>query len=234
VVHDLTGSVIDTIPPPSLGYDPPSLVIELEGGRASYSVPFWPNEVWSMTHDGRPLVGVSDRYSFNLSKPDGTVVRIERVADPTPIHPEEAARAREQTIEAIHRNNDPTWQWDGPDLPDSKPFFWSLRSGSDGTIWVLRDLPAAEVPNPSWDPSNPDDAPETLWRSPAVVDVFEESGRYLGPVLIPPSLNWSFPFTVVNREWVVGSRVSEGGYPEVVRFRVTPRGGLDPAPQVGS
>jgi hypothetical protein len=53
-----------------------------------------------------------------------------------------------------------------------------------------------------------------------VADVFDEAGTYLGPVLIPSSLRWELPQAVVSKDWLVGTTLHEGGYPQVVRFRV--------------
>jgi hypothetical protein len=223
VVYDLSGRATDTLPIPSRGFSPPQLNVVMTHGRASYSILYMPEEHWSVTRDGRFLFGTSDRYAVERWEGDGRVTRIERAAQAVPVDEAEAARAREQITRAIHRTNDPNWRWRGPDVPSTKPWFRNLLAGLDGTLWVFRELPSIEEKNPEWDPDQPQRGFPTVWRRPVIADVFEENGRYLGPVKIPHSLNWIYPPAVVSRDRVWAVAMHELVYPQVVRFRIAAR-----------
>jgi hypothetical protein len=223
VSYDLDGTPRDTVPIPTRGFTAPRLDVVLEGGSASYSIPFMPGEQWTMTRDGRVVFGITDRYAFERWEDDGRVLRIERRAEAVPVAAGEATQAREETTRRIRRVNDPAWRWQGPEVPLTKPLFQSLLTGVDGTIWVFRESHSIEEENPAWNAEEPGVGFPTRWRRPVVADVFDEDGRYLGPVKIPESLNWSFPPAIVSREWVLGAALHESGYPQVVRFRVEPR-----------
>ena len=220
VTYDLSGTAHDTLPIPSRGSNAPRLDVVMAGGRASYSIPFMPDEYWSMTRGGHFLFGTSDRYAFERWEGDGRVIRIEREAKAVPVATGEAAQAREQLTRTIRRANDPNWRWQGPDVPPTKPWFRNLLPGLDGTVWVFREARSIEERNPDWNPEQRERGFPTVWRRPIIADVFEENGRYLGPVKIPHSLNWSYPTAVVSgdRMWAVA--MHESGHPEVVRFRL--------------
>lgn len=224
VAYDLDGTAVDTIPLPALGYNAARLTVTSGGGRASYSIPFMPSEHWTMSRDGSVLIGVSTEYAVQRRGPNGQVLRIERIADPVPVQEGEAARAREQITRRIRTANDPGWRWQGPDIPSTKPVFQVLQTGVDGSIWVFREKVSVEEENPDWDPERPERGFPTRWRSLVVADVFDENGRYLGPVNIPESMSWFQPSPVPGRDWIWAATIHELGYPQVVRFRID-RGG---------
>lgn len=219
VRYELDGTILDTVDVPGRGYSPPRLEVTMQGGRASYSVPFSPSERWSATRDGRFLFGTTDTYRIDRSDAGGNVLRIERSVQPVPVWPDESAQARQRMIRAIRSANDPSWRWSGPDLPSIKPAWWNIIPGMDHSLWVIRSTPAVEEPNPEWDSQKPDEGFPTRWVEPVVADVFDEEGRYLGPVRIPPEVRlFPLPVVTVDRMWAAA--VHEMGYPQVVRYRL--------------
>lgn len=219
VVYDAEGRSTDTIPVPTTGYRAPQLEVAVRGGQATYSIPFVPNEHWAMARNGSLLIGVSDRYAVERRDPDGSVLRIERYVEPAPVTKDEADQAKERITQAILRTS-PEWRWQGQGIPSTKPFFRSLQAGTDGTIWVFRDGPTIEEPNPQWDPAQPASGPETRRRTILVADVYDADGRFLGPVTIPESVSWLFPHPVLSQDRVWAATIHEDGHPQVVRFRI--------------
>ena len=113
---------------------------------------------------------------------------------------------------------DPTWTWNGPPIPDHKPFFGDLVAGRDGRIWVAVPTEARAVENPDHDPEDPSSAP-VLWRAPPRYDVFEPDGTYLGAVTPPQGFTGStMPIFDGDHVWAVTH--DDLGVPRVVRFRI--------------
>lgn len=222
VRYQLDGTVVDTTAIPTRGHDPPQLEARFEGGVVTYSIPFMPNEVWAMTRSGEILFGLSDRYLVERWSEGGRVLQIERVAEPVPVAGAEAEQLHQGLLRRLRRQV-PDWQWDGPDIPSSKPVFRETRAGIDGTIWIFRETPSLEERNPDWDPQNAQSGFPTRWVRPVVADVFSADGAFLGPVEIPRHLNWFYPPAVLSQDQVWSVATHEMGYPQVVRFRIEPK-----------
>jgi len=222
VVYDLTGAARDTLQVPSRGFTPPRLDVVMENGRASYEIPFQPREHWSVTREGSILFGNSQRLSFERWTPTGQVLKVERLAAPVPVVPGEAAQDRESLARAVRRAHDPTWTWQGASIPATKPYYRSLLAGIDGTVWLFREGPSTEEPNPNWEPDRADVLFATMWTAPIVADVFDAQGTYLGPVRLPTNVTYSNPHPVLSREriWAVGRHAL--GYPQVLVLKVVP------------
>ena len=113
---------------------------------------------------------------------------------------------------------DPNWRWNGPRVPDSKPAFSGLLTGSDGRIWVLRDGVAYEVEDPDYDPANPYDT-EIRWRQEQLLDAFQADGTFLGTVILPRDLDWRVPlFLRGDTMWAVMR--DELGVQRIARFEL--------------
>ena len=112
----------------------------------------------------------------------------------------------------------PDWTWNGPPIPDHKPFFGDLVAGRDGRIWVAVPTEARAVENPDHDPEDPSSAP-VLWRAPPRYDVFEADGTYLGAVTPPAGFSTSTR-PVFDGDYVWAVTHDELGVSRVVRFRI--------------
>lgn len=221
VWYDLDGTSADTIPVPSRGYEAPRIQVASESGRATYTLPFVPNEWWAMTRNGSLLSGLNETYALDRTDQHGNVLRIERHVDAVPVAEGEAEQAREG-VTGSARSMDPDWRWSGPDVPSSKPAYRSAIPGVDETIWVLRTTRAEEVANPYYDPAR-DAGNATFWREAAVADVFDAEGRYLGPVKLPEGLDL-FTAPALSENLVVGVATHPDGYQQVVRYRLEAAG----------
>ena len=69
------------------------------------------------------------------------------------------------------RNTDPSWSWDGPPIPEHKPFYRELLAGLDGRIWVRLWTEGHPVENEDHDPEDPYSMP-VIWEEPMRYDVF--------------------------------------------------------------
>ena len=214
------GTHVDTLPEPTVAYEPPTLTAEFVSASGSgvtrAGVPFSPAFLWTVHPSGHFLTGLSSEYRIDLSRNDG-VLRIERTADPVPVHGEERAGRRER-ITRMMRNTDPDWSWNGPQIPEHKPFFQELLAGRDGRIWVRLATEAHPVQNEDYDPQDPLSA-AVLWEEPVRYDVFEPDGTYLG-VVVPPDGFSSFPDPVFDGDHIWAVTTDELGIQRVVRFGI--------------
>ena len=211
------GTHVDTLPEPSSTYEPPIVRAEFGGGSsATYIVPFSPAFVWTVHSSGHFITGLPTEYRIELARDDG-VLRIERVTDAAPVHDEERAQERERIVSRM-RGMDPDWTWNGPDIPDRKPFFAELLAGRDGRIWVRLASEARPVQNAYPDPDDTSPA-AVLWRDPVRYDVFEPDGTYLGVVATPEAFSPS-PDPIFDREHVWAVTRDGLGVERVVRYRI--------------
>lgn len=203
VLHmDHLGQVLDTIVPPTLPNEP--------SGVSPFS------KIWTVSRSGGLLVGVNDRYVIHHYRPDGTVLRIVREIEPVGYAPEEKAE-REARDAWMIRTQGQFMTSDLPPVPDFKPFFRTILVGEDGRIWVRRSW-QAEKGEAVQAPAQPgrEPPPPTSWREPAVYDVFEADGSFLGSVRLPPRVSVS----VFRGDLVWGVRRGEFDESYVVRLRL--------------
>ena len=214
------GTHLDTLPEPSSPFEPPVITAEaeVEGGYARYTAPapFAPSFQWTVHPSGHFVTGLPSDYRIELARDDG-ILRIERTADPAPVHDDEGARQRED-LERRMQSNIPGWSWDDPSIPEHKPFYRELLAGRDGRIWVRLWTEAHPVENEDHDPEDPLSAPVT-WVEPLRYDVFEPDGTYLG-VVAPPDDFTPFVQPVFDGDHVWALTRDELGVERVVRFRI--------------
>ncbi len=214
----------DTILPPSWDYEAPSiLATNTDGDDTNTSlndVPFSPQPSWTFSPMGYMIGGLPTRYALDLFIAPDSVLRIER-GDWQPV-PVLAAEKREQELiaTASMRFTDPTWRWNGPPIPDSKPPYSRIFAGDEGRIWVQlyqkaeKKAGAEEVTE-----LTPGEVPEATWIEPVSFDVFEPDGRYLGIVHGPEGFSiWPPPVMRGDTVWAVVR--DDMDVPYIVRFHV--------------
>lgn len=221
VVLGPDGAPVDTIPDPSSEYEAPMLTASSGGATYRAPVPFAPQFQWTVHPSGHLLTGMPSEYRMDLVR-DDDVLRIERATDPAPIHDEERSHHRERIVGAM-RSTEPGWSWNGPPIPERKPFFQGLVAGRDGRIWVRLAAEARPVENESHDPENPWSVP-TNWVESLRYDVFEPDGAYLG-VVAPPDGFQPHPHPVFDGDLVWAVTRDEVGVERVVRYRIVAGGG---------
>lgn len=223
------GSPIDTIDLPAFSYAPAQLQATSASGNASSTapVPFWPVPQSAMSPLGYLVTGVPDRYAFEIhSQGPRSVVSVRRNVQPPSLTSHERDSARTALTERMGRTQ-PGWSWNGPDIPKVKPFYAGLSVGEDGRIWlpIIPEVTpvvgsvssmGAGMGRVGRGPPRSADSRSSGTPRPALFDVFETDGTYLGQVRIPPRVS-----TVVRRgDYVWGVEFDEDDVQRVVRFRI--------------
>ncbi|MGH7460726.1 MAG: hypothetical protein ACREMA_06820, partial [Longimicrobiales bacterium] len=228
------GTVVDTIDVPVLRVPEQTLTAASSNSRSELPIPFSPVAVSVLSPHGYFVTGFPSRYAVDLRIPpagsrgvwrDGQpVVSLRRTMSPLPVNAEERAAAKART-EEILRRVDPNWSWGGNDMPRVMPFFTGLRVGADGRVWVplinenvrraggvsMRDGRGGAL---STNRSPSSTVPEK--PRPALYDVFEPGGAYLGQVQVPARVS-----TIVRRgEYVWGVAYDEDDLATVRRWRI--------------
>lgn len=237
IILDPDGTHLDTLPMPSTDYLRPEQVARRTSDSGvmigtSEPVPFTPDFFWAVHSSGRFLTGFSSQYRLDLARDDG-VLRIERAVPPVRVTDAERSHLRERIGHAM-RNTEPGWSWNGPPIPEHKPFFTGLHAGRDGRIWVRVSTEGRRVENEDHDPDDQGSEPVT-WEDPPRFDVFEADGTYLGAVSPPDGFTdsgdpffdgdhvWAVPVFDGDHVWAVA--VDELGVERVVRYRIVLGGG---------
>lgn len=219
------GAPRDTLVLPDRQIEPAWLTARNEGSMQRMNVPFWPTAQWTFHPDGYYVSAVTSRYAVDLLRGETgagegpTVLRIERTADAVPVAREERI-AQERRITEIMRRLDPSWRWDGPPVPETKPLIRSLLTGDDGRIWVQLHQPAVRIQDEG-EPGPDGGPPPPRFEEPIVFDVFEADGRYLGRIHAPEGLA-TFPRMVARGDHVWGVVRGELDVQQVVRYRIEP------------
>ena len=198
--YDATGDLVDTIPPPTIAGEP-----TVAGGT------FLPRKIWALSPQGMVVVGTNDQYAFELRRPDGTVVRIERTAERVSLEPGERAE-HEAINEWTRRTQAQFLTSEIPPVPATKPFYRGFYPGKRGRIWVHRYTRAQKSDAPPAEP-DPSQRPALTWREPRVFDVFESDGTYWGEVRVPRGTS----LLVFRGDTIWGVRRGEFDEPYLIR-----------------
>lgn len=220
------GHLLDTIPAPTWDYDKPQVTAQRENSSSSRDVPFSPSTTFTFSPLGYMIGALSTEYRIDLFQASDRILRIERVWEPVPVKREEKEE-QERRISENFRNQYPGWRWNGPPIPDTKPPLRDVFTGEDGRIWVLLSQPGE--PTMTEAEAREEEArsgrPVLRFLEPALFDLFEPDGRYLGPVRAPRDLRMS-PEPVARGETMWAVTRDELDVPTIVRFRIVPRGAL--------
>jgi hypothetical protein len=182
---------------------------------------------------GYRVVARNDEYVFTRPLRDGRIVRIERAWTPIAYEADERRELQEgaRTVATL-TGSSPV------EVPARKPAWSSLDVDSEGRIWVARYARAIKAGETSGEEaarrnrgravgaSIPVSPPKT-WKQPAVYDVIEPTGRYLGTLTIPKILRTDGGDPSVRVALARGMTVwtiEKGELDEqyVVRYRIIP------------
>lgn len=206
IVFGPDGAQIDKFPEPWGDYEEPS----------SFPVPFMPFGHWAVHPAGHLITGFPSEYRIDVIRDHG-VLRIERDAEPARV-PEGERTFWREAITSQQQETSPGGRWQGPEIPEYKPYFEDFIAGRQGRIWVTVNTEARPVDNPRHDPDRPGSSPVT-WRSHLRYDVFEGDGTYLGAVE-PPGGFSGWPAPVFDGDLVWAATRDELGVPRLVRYRI--------------
>lgn len=206
VVFGPDGTQVDKFPEPWGDYEEPS----------SFPIPFLPFGHWAVHPAGHLITGFPSDYRIDVIRDDG-VLRIERAAEPARVSGDERTYYRDM-ITGQQQEMSPGWRWQGPAIPEHKPYFEDFIAGRQGRIWVRLATESRPVDNPRYDPDRPGSSP-VVWRSHLRYDVFEGDGTYLGAIE-PPSGFSAWPTPVFDGDRVWAAARDELGVGRVVRYRI--------------
>jgi hypothetical protein len=218
------GEPLDTVPVPQWDYQAPTISARSGGSSQTWAVPFSPGRQWTWSPEGHFVGGLSTRYAVDVFRPDGSVLRIERVTEPVAVTAGEKA-AQEYRAHRAMRGMDPSWRWNGPPIRDTKPPFRGIHVGQGDRIWVQLYTAARESGVGPGEAPPGEPPPPPVWTEPVVFDVFEPDGRYLGQVRAPEGFQMSpRPVLGESRVWAVVE--DELGVQTIVRFALSEDGAV--------
>ena len=222
IVFGNDGNVIDSLPYPVWREPAPSLLAKTPDGRgaSSYSFPFWPSSVATVSPLGGFVSGPGDPYLLYFTHRAGLKpVRVDRDHRPVPVS---ATERREQRamVEFGLRQTDPNWSWTVTDIPANKPAFDGLFVALDGRVWVEVSTSAVAIAPAELPPIRPgqERQPRITTRTPTRYDVFSPEGRLLGRVEFPRRVT----FGTARGNDVYAIRRDSLDVQYVMRYRIDP------------
>ncbi len=210
---DESGVAVDTIAIPLATREIPGLQIRSATRSFGVRIPFYPAAHWTVTPKGNIVVVDGGRYRIDVHSADGSVLRMSRTANSVTVSEQERA-VEEERITARFRRLEPTWSWDGPRIPATKPPITWLHAAQDGAIWVRVAQPGSAIAA-----SERAASARSHVKEPIIFDVFEADGRFRGQVAAPEGMQLA-PYPVLGSDmvWAVAKDVDGVNY--VVRFRI--------------
>jgi hypothetical protein len=117
------------------------------------------------------------------------VIKVTREVSALPVTTAEREEHR-AILEAKGRIADPSWRWNGAEMPRTKPAYRSILTGVDGRIWIQLSAPAIKVDSAKGIHAptvrgRSSGIPVQRWIERNVWDVFESGGTYIGQVELP-------------------------------------------------
>ncbi len=224
---DDSGAVADTLDLPVYDHPDYELRAYVRNGEAyrPEDVPFGPQDVWSITHQGSIISGFAADYRIELARPGGAGMVIEREVEPIAVQAGERAWHK-RAVESILRGFDPTWSWNGPAVPDNKPWFDEFVPDHSGRLWVLRrgEGHLAEGIDADQEADLRERGLFPAWTEERFFDVFDEqTGKFLGSVPCPEGVAVK-PEPWIEGDVFIAAAYGPAGEPLLKRYRlVSPR-----------
>ncbi|MGH7465841.1 MAG: hypothetical protein ACREK1_11745, partial [Longimicrobiales bacterium] len=180
------GTIQDTVrtPRPDFRSAPLTARSPDGSGMSAASVPFSPGLQWTLDRAGNVVWAISSEYAIHTMR-DGRPFRITRTIEAVPVQAAEKAAAEERVVRNM-RQTQPNWSWQGPAIPDAKPFIGMLIVAHDDRIWVQVRQPGVRQPADPAEEREPGAPPPIdQWTEAPVYEVFEPDGTWLGRINAP-------------------------------------------------
>ena len=188
--------------------------------RSTRWIPFGPRVVAEVAPNGAMLSGRADAYRFEVMRPNGSTLVVEKEWTPTPISPAEADWYQRRLTALWRAATDESWTWLEGEIPPHKGAFLTIVPALDGSFWVVREMAGVALDDCDANPKDFfgfDEAP--CWHQPYIADVFDEEGRFLGSVSMPDRIRYHVrPF--IRGDMVVALVEDVDGVAYVRRFRL--------------
>ncbi len=218
------GAVVDTIRSPGGPVVSPELRAEVTmewGTSVSRSeVPFFPESTYGFAPSGDLVRGLPDGSGIEIVRRSGQTVHVSRAHEPILISPGERRHHRQRVIDGMRRV-DENWTWNGPEIPETKPYVNRIYTGIDDHIWVRVHVEGE--PDEGDAEAGEASEGERAWSEPVVFDVYRSDGTYLGPVTAPEDFGL-FPTPAFDSTGVWSVTRDELGVQRVVRFELRSEG----------
>jgi hypothetical protein len=232
--HDASGPIGEPVLVPDYDYE---RLTFSAGGRELGPVPLSPAVIWNVYSQGGIVAGASDRYRFEILRPDGRRTIVEKSWEPVTLTSAEGDHWRRVMDDQVRRLGASSGQditWDGR-LPATKPAFSRIQVAASGEIWVARENPAVTVPDcepaEAYDPSlsyafhpNGYQPGGACFIISSTIDVFGDDGRFLGSVHTQQLHPYSF---IRDDTWVTPVESPDGTI-MVKRYRLVVPGETEP------
>lgn len=210
------GVVRDTVAFPTSSLPNARLVARQGNNTAELPLPFAPRSLWAWHPAGGFAVARGDRYAITWPTAAG-FIRVERSVVAEPVTNAEAAQERAYVTKGMQWL-DPSWTWTGPDVPRMKPVISALFTGSDGTVWALREGAAEQRADPDYAADDPFSVERRL-QSRRSFDVFAADGTLLGSLDVPAAMQL-LPAPIFHAAAIVALTLDADGVPRLVRLCV--------------
>ena len=187
--------------------------------RASLGLPFLPRVTAAMAASRAMVVGYPVEYRFEIHEPDGRVIVVEKPFEPVAVDPGEAEWQRRATVRS-GRQFEPGWNWDGAEIPATKPAYSRLQVDRNGRVWVTRRGAVTRIDDCDPDPLEVTSGrPRPCWVAATAFDVFGDDGKFLGSVETPTELDdlWG---SFIRDDVVVAVVEDAAGTVMVKRYRI--------------
>ena len=219
-----------TRPLPDFNYEAP--VIEVVGRTeeyvtvASISPAFVPRRAWAISSRGSIVAGSGDHYRFEVHRSDGRTILIEKSWDLVPVENAEGAWYRDLQRADVADADEVSGRDPDSMPPSHKPAFEQFVPDAKGRIWVIRGGPGIRLPDCNENASEADEfRAEPCWNDSVLIDVFDEQGRYLGPVEAPSEFYGMTPQTIQPRPFIrddvmIAAVEDELGTIKIKRYRL--------------
>ncbi|MFC1530212.1 6-bladed beta-propeller [Gemmatimonadota bacterium] len=216
------GSIADTMRVPTPAEDPFQLIARSQssGGLRIGRVPFAPTYHWAISYRGSLVHGYSSEYLIQVESDAGNSTVIQR--DLLPIAVERAERTWHKKFELLGLQvGQDDWDWNGPPVPRTKPFFQALYPSTDGQIWVLREGDGHAIPGCASEAETIREMVDNpCWQSSWFFEVFDETtGGFLGNVDVPEGFR-EFPRPHITSDTFTCAVDDESGAQFVKVFRI--------------
>ncbi len=196
--YSQTGEVLDTLFIPREAWADKRTYVVFSNSGNEY--PFTETNVTAIHPSGFLVTGYNGEYSIKRLNNDSSEVLYKRE-----IQKEKVKEAEIPQWEKFNRNFGTQ-----VNIPDTKPYFKSIKVDADGRIWVWRYVEAMQR-------SDVYPRLENSWWEQPTFDVFLESGEFYGTVKLP--FNVKFKEAKDENVWAI--HTDENGEKTVVQYKLS-------------
>jgi len=219
--YAMDGTVGDFVAFPDFPRPPAFEVESPDRSRVSFvDVPLYPRGVSALAPMPALLSGYPDDYRYRVERPDGSTLIVRRVGALVANDPDEIEARRLAATDFLKSVN-PSWEWPGTPIPDTKPAYTALIPAVSGEVWVVRQGPSERIPGCE-EADFESDGDVHCWNTRQIVDVFAPDGRFQGDVVVPGDLvlaQYGVPPFIRGTD-VIGVVEDEDGTARVRRYRM--------------